>query len=56
MSGNQLKKDNDAYKSKYIWKGEDDATFKGKIAPIDNSSTLISVEPQRIRTFYFTYS
>lgn len=57
LSGNQLRQDNEEYKAKYRWIGEDDDK-RPKVEPPKDKSGMsgIALEPQRIRVFEISYN
>jgi len=56
LSGNQLAQDNEAYKVKNRWIGDDDKTRPKSETPKDrNGMQGIALEPQRIRVFEISY-
>ena len=57
LSGNQLRQDNEEYKAKYRWIGEDDDK-RPKVEPPKDKYGMsgIALEPQRIRVFEISYN
>lgn len=56
LSGNQLAQDNEAYKAKYRWIGDDDKSRpKVELAKDKNGMSGVALDPQRIRVFEISY-